>query len=174
MHLKDLAPLIQARRQALGLSQGRLAKLCGLSRATINQLENGSLVDLGAAKLLALLQLLNIEINAQERPAKANALALLSQTASVSYKRSLKPAELSQALAQGTLPEAIAPHIASLLDLSHSMGIQTVIEGVETPDELAALVELGADLMQGFNFASPGVAFPTVDAAAFELRRAAR
>jgi transcriptional regulator with XRE-family HTH domain len=130
MHLKDLAPLIQARRQALGLSQGRLAKLCGLSRATINQLENGSLVDLGAAKLLALLQLLNIEINAQERPAKAkaNALALLSQTASVSYKRSLKPAELSQALAQGTLPEAIAPHIASLLD---EAPLALILAGVE-------------------------------------------
>jgi transcriptional regulator with XRE-family HTH domain len=128
MYLKDLAPLIQARRQALGLSQGRLAKLCGLSRATINQLENGSLVDLGAAKLLALLQLLNIEINAQERPAKANALALLSQTASVSYKRSLQPAELSQALAQGTLPETIAPHIASLLD---EAPLALILAGVE-------------------------------------------
>ena len=54
MTLHDLAPLIHARRTALGLSQDRLAKLCGLSRATVNQLENGTLVDLGAAKLLAL------------------------------------------------------------------------------------------------------------------------
>ena len=58
MTLHDLAPLIHARRTALGLSQDRLAKLCGLSRATVNQLENGTLVDLGAAKLLALLGLL--------------------------------------------------------------------------------------------------------------------
>jgi transcriptional regulator with XRE-family HTH domain len=128
MHLKDLSPLIQVRREALGLSQDRLAKLCGLSRATINQLENGSLVDLGAAKLLALLQLLNIEINAQERPAKANALVLLSQTASVSYKRSLKPAELRQALAHGALPEAIAPHIATLLD---EAPLPLILAGVE-------------------------------------------
>lgn len=94
MTLHDLAPLIHARRTALGLSQDRLAKLCGLSRATVNQLENGTLVNLGASKLLA----------------------LLSQTASVSYRRVLQPAELTQALVQGDLPEAITPHIATLLD----------------------------------------------------------
>lgn len=116
MNLKDLAPLIHARREALGLSQDRLAKLCGLSRATVNQLENGSLVDLGAAKLLAVLHLLGIDISAQTRPSKANALALLSQTVSVSYRHALTPAELTKALVQGTWPEAITPHLATLLD----------------------------------------------------------
>jgi transcriptional regulator with XRE-family HTH domain len=117
MNLKDLAPLVLARREALGLSQDRLAKLCGLSRATVNQLENGTLVDLGAAKLLALLSLLSIELDAKTtQPKSHHALALLSQTASVSYRQALKPAELSQALVEGTLPAAITPHIATLLD----------------------------------------------------------
>jgi transcriptional regulator with XRE-family HTH domain len=116
MTLHDLAPIIHARRTALGLSQDRLAKLCGLSRATVNQLENGTLVDLGAAKLLALLALLGLELNAHRKPAPLDALALLSQTASVSYKRVLQPAELARALAQGDLPEAITPHIATVLD----------------------------------------------------------
>ncbi len=116
MTLHDLAPLIHARRTALGLSQDRLAKLCGLSRATVNQLENGTLVDLGAAKLLALLGLLGLELDARRKPAPLDALALLSQTASVSYRRVLLPAELAQALTQGDLPEAIAPHVATLLD----------------------------------------------------------
>jgi len=116
MTLHDLAPIIHARRTALGLSQDRLAKLCGLSRATVNQLENGTLVDLGAAKLLALLALLGLELNAHRKPAPLDALALLSQTASVSYRRVLQPAELARALAQGDLPEAITPHIATLLD----------------------------------------------------------
>ena len=116
MTLHDLAPLIHARRTALGLSQDRLAKLCGLSRATVNQLENGTLVDLGAAKLLALLALLGLELDAHRKPAPLDALALLSQTASVSYRRVLQPAELAQALAQGDLPEAITPHIVTLLD----------------------------------------------------------
>jgi transcriptional regulator with XRE-family HTH domain len=130
MNLKDLAPLIQARREALGLSQDRLAKLCGLSRATVNQLENGTLVELGAAKLLAVLHLLGIDISAQARPLKTNALALLSQTVSVSYKHALKPAELSLALVQGNLPEVIMPHMATLLDEAPLAMILAAVEQV--------------------------------------------
>ncbi|MGE3348081.1 MAG: helix-turn-helix domain-containing protein [Ramlibacter sp.] len=116
MDLKQLGQLILTRREALGLSQARLAKLGGLSRATINQLENGTLVDLGAAKLIALLNLLGIELGAQPRPPRANALALLSQTASVSYKTALPPGALSRAMVNGELPEPITPHVATLLD----------------------------------------------------------
>ena len=130
MTLHDLAPIIHARRTALGLSQDRLAKLCGLSRATVNQLENGTLVDLGAAKLLALLALLGLELNAHRKPAPLDALALLSQTASVSYRRVLQPAELARALAQGDLPEAITPHIATLLDEAPLTLILAAVEQV--------------------------------------------
>jgi transcriptional regulator with XRE-family HTH domain len=137
MHLQDLALIVQSRREALGLSQDRLAKLCGLSRATVNQLENGSLVDLGAAKLLALLSLLGIALDVQAKPAKTNALALLSQTVSVSYREALKPAELSRALVDGHLPGAITPHVATLLDeapLPLIMGaVEQVARSTHTP-----------------------------------------
>ncbi|MGS0758087.1 helix-turn-helix transcriptional regulator, partial [Roseateles sp. GG27B] len=49
MNLAEIGHLLRARRTALGLSQARLAAMSGLSRATIIQLESGSLVDLGAA-----------------------------------------------------------------------------------------------------------------------------
>ena len=71
MNLAEIGPLVQRRRQALGLSQARLAKLAGLSRATINQLETGTLVDLGAAKLFGLL---DEHLDVQDRPG-ATALA---------------------------------------------------------------------------------------------------
>jgi transcriptional regulator with XRE-family HTH domain len=58
MNLVSIGALVKHRRQALGLSQARLARLGGLSRATINQLETGSIEDLGGAKLFALLDLL--------------------------------------------------------------------------------------------------------------------
>jgi transcriptional regulator with XRE-family HTH domain len=67
MNLADIGQLVQARREGLGLSQARLARLGGLSRATVNQLENGNLVDLGAAKLMALLNLLGMDLAAQTR-----------------------------------------------------------------------------------------------------------
>jgi transcriptional regulator with XRE-family HTH domain len=46
----------------LGLTQERLAKLCGLSKSTIHHLEKGNLNDLGSAKLLSLLSLLGLDV----------------------------------------------------------------------------------------------------------------
>ena len=49
MNLREIGLKVGQRRTDLGLSQARLAKLCGLSRSTIHHLEKGSLNDLGAA-----------------------------------------------------------------------------------------------------------------------------
>ncbi len=106
----------------------RLARLAGLSRATINQLENGSLVDLGAAKLIGLLNLMGMDLNAQSRAPRAQALALLSQTASVSYKTALLPDALASALVGGTLPAALLPQVATLLD---EAPLQLIVAGLE-------------------------------------------
>lgn len=81
MNLAEIGQLVHVRRQALGLSQARLAMLSGLSRATINQLETGSLVDLGASKLIALLDLVGINLDAGRRPGHTDALQLASQSA---------------------------------------------------------------------------------------------
>lgn len=116
MNLTEIGHLIQARREALGLSQARLARLGGLSRATINQLENGKLLDLGAAKLMALLNLVGMDLAAQTRAPRAQALALLSQTASVSYRTALVPEALASALVNGALPPAMVPQVATMLD----------------------------------------------------------
>jgi EAL domain-containing protein (putative c-di-GMP-specific phosphodiesterase class I) len=53
--------------------------------------------------------------------------------------------------------------VRSMLNLCSEMGIQTVCEGVETAAERDALVSIGADWLQGFLFARPGRAFPSVD-----------
>lgn len=116
MNLAEIGPLVQRRRQALGLSQARLAKLAGLSRATVNQLETGTLVDLGAAKLFGLLDLLGIRLDASEPSHRRNALELTSRTTSVGYKQALSPEVLASALVRGDLPAEIVPHIATLLD----------------------------------------------------------
>lgn len=43
----------------------------------------------------------------------------------------------------------------SLLTLSRDMGLECVVEGVETRQELAALESLGATLVQGYIYAPP-------------------
>jgi transcriptional regulator with XRE-family HTH domain len=105
MNLADIGQLVHGRRQALGLSQARLALMSGLSRATINQLETGSLVDL-----------VGLNLDAGTRKGHAHALQSVSQSASVSYKTLLDPAALAAALVDGALPKGITPHIATLLD----------------------------------------------------------
>ena len=116
MNLADIGQLVHQRRTALGLSQARLATLSGLSRATISQLENGSLIELGVSKLLVLLNILGIDLAAGTHKGHAQALQSISQTASVSYKTALAPAALAAALVNGHLPGPITPHIATLLD----------------------------------------------------------
>ena len=116
MNLIHLGRTIKAKRQALGLSQERLAKLGGLSRATINQLECGALQDLGANKLFQLLNLLGVSIETYPKTNRMQALALVSQTASVSYNTALQPEALGQALLTGQYPAALTPHLATLLD----------------------------------------------------------
>ncbi len=116
MNLSSIGQLVNRRRQLLGLSQARLARLSGLSRATTNQLETGIILDLGAAKLIALLDLLGLTLDAVERPQRDNALALASRTASVSYKEVLTPEALATALVDGQLPAHITPQVATMLD----------------------------------------------------------
>lgn len=45
--------------------------------------------------------------------------------------------------------------VKSLLTLSRDMELECVVEGVETPEELAALEGLGATLVQGYVYAPP-------------------
>jgi len=45
--------------------------------------------------------------------------------------------------------------ILSMMSLARELGTLVVAEGVETPEELAKLTELGCDLLQGFFFARP-------------------
>ncbi len=52
--------------------------------------------------------------------------------------------------------------VRSMTQLAHDMGMMVVGEGVETAAERDALVSLGCDLLQGYLFAKPNMAFPTV------------
>ena len=52
--------------------------------------------------------------------------------------------------------------VRSMTQLAHDMGMMVVGEGVETVEERDSLIHLGCDLLQGFLFAKPNVAFPTV------------
>lgn len=52
--------------------------------------------------------------------------------------------------------------VRSMSSLCRDMGMLVVAEGVETPAERDALVELGCDLLQGYLFAKPSRPFPQI------------
>jgi EAL domain-containing protein (putative c-di-GMP-specific phosphodiesterase class I) len=53
--------------------------------------------------------------------------------------------------------------VRSLIDLCKGMGISVVLEGVETTDERECLLEIGADLLQGFVISHPSATLPATD-----------
>ncbi len=131
MNILDLGPLIRSRRESLGLSQHHLAKLSGLSRTTINLLENGALADLGFSKVIALMEIVGLRLEAnQVVNAHKTALVMASRTVSVSYREKLTPKELSIALATGSIPPNRVAHLATLLDEAPASVLVSAIEEV--------------------------------------------
>lgn len=116
MNLLEIGSRVRERREALGLTQERLAKLAGLSRATINQLETGALKDLGVTKLAVLIELVGLRLEAHAVPRARHGLVMASRTASVSYRSPIEAGQLAQALATGHIPSAVTPHVATLID----------------------------------------------------------
>jgi transcriptional regulator with XRE-family HTH domain len=128
MQISEIGRVVVERRAALGLSQMRLAKLAGLSRATINQLENGTLKDLGVAKLDTLLGLIGLQLNPASIPKQKNGLHMAAVTSSVSFRKPFEPNVLSKALRSGELPKGYEPHVAHLLDETPLPLIVRVVE----------------------------------------------
>jgi diguanylate cyclase (GGDEF)-like protein/PAS domain S-box-containing protein len=54
--------------------------------------------------------------------------------------------------------------VRTIIDLAHHLGLDVVAEGIERPEQLAAVAELGCDYAQGFLFA------PALAPAVFETR----
>ena len=53
--------------------------------------------------------------------------------------------------------------VRAMIAMAHSLGILTVAEGVETPDQLSRLTDLGCDVVQGNLFSRPVSAREAVD-----------
>ncbi|WP_241191359.1 EAL domain-containing protein [Deinococcus psychrotolerans] len=77
---------------------------------------------------------------------------------SLSYLAELKPdiVKLDRALIQGLEHSTPAFRLVrSLVEYAHDLGIQVVAEGIEEPEELAAVRETGVDLVQGYYLGRP-------------------
>ena len=120
----ELGSAVRTRRSDMGLTQTTLAKLSGLSRATINQVENGTAKDLSLNRATKLLSVLGLSVtvapphpgNRQNKSVKSPALELAARTASVSYKNPVSASQLRRALTADAVPAGFLPHMHTLLD----------------------------------------------------------
>ena len=70
MDLLALGSEVAAKRRSLRLSQSKLAEMAGISRATLDALENGRTGELGYSKITRLLSVLGLELKLQ--PARSH------------------------------------------------------------------------------------------------------
>ena len=146
--IQELGSTVRTRRSDMGLTQTTLAKLSGLSRATVNQVENGTINDLSltrASKLLGVLGLSMIVATPRprqlkSREAKSSALDLGARTAGVSYRVAMSADQLRDSLSSGAVPPEFMPHVHTLLEEAPVSLLAAVVEELHE--------ELGVDRTQ--------------------------
>lgn len=138
MNLESLGVAVRERREALGLTQARLAHLCGLSRQTLVGLEAGTLQDLGFNRVSQVLDILGLDLAPPGTSARdrKRGLWMAAKTASVSYRKELKPRQLGAALVSGNAPVSFEAHLAHLLD---EAPLPVVVMAVEEAARLEAV-----------------------------------
>lgn len=116
--LSNLGTIIRERREALGLTQSRLAQLSGLSRQTLVGLEAGALSDLGFNRVAQVLAVLGLDLDPPSAAARSRkrGLWMAAKNASVSYVQEVPPDTLGHALVSGSVPKGYAAHLTHLLD----------------------------------------------------------
>ena len=117
MRIQELGGEIRKARQARGMTQAQLAREAGLSRETLNLLENGLVRDLGVRKVLAVLDHVGLDLAVQHEPMsrKPDYVHMACVTANVSFKSTLTEDELIHALMTGKVPAKRAPHLRTLI-----------------------------------------------------------
>jgi transcriptional regulator with XRE-family HTH domain len=102
---------------ARNLTQATLASAVGLSRITLNQLENGVVRDLGIRKVLALVDHLGLELIVRDMERRRpDFVQMASTAASVSFKEPLAPEDLVAILLKGKVPAGKRPQMRALFD----------------------------------------------------------
>ncbi len=118
MRLQEIGAAIRKARQANGLTQADLAAAAGLSRTTLNRLENGLFPDLGVKKADAILEQLGMQLAVRPatRTTQPDFIAMACASVSVSFRNTLTPDELVHALLSGRPAPGKEAHFVALLE----------------------------------------------------------
>jgi transcriptional regulator with XRE-family HTH domain len=134
MNLAQIGGEIHNKRVETGLLQEHVAKFAGLSRVTINQLENGTLKDLGYTKLKAVMDILGLDMETVQPSGLKSALTVAARSVSTSYRDVMTPEMLSLMLRSGEAPEQFQPHLMAFLDETPLPVVVKAVAEAATPD----------------------------------------
>ncbi|MDD2818559.1 MAG: helix-turn-helix transcriptional regulator [Candidatus Nanopelagicales bacterium] len=134
MNLVEIGNGLREARLSAGLSQADIASMAGVSRATLNALENGR-GDISSLTLLKVADLLSVSISlTPQKPTvrswATSAIEMAAASASVSYASVLPSKQLATALLTGTIDNQWMPHIAHFVDEQSNQMIIRVVRDV--------------------------------------------
>jgi len=125
----------RTRRSDMGLTQERVADLCGLSPTTVEQLEDGSIGELDWAHAVRLLSVLGLSVHVSnprstrsQREGGTPALEIAARSASTSYKGNLGAEDLREAVLTTTYPKNLMPYVRAFLEEASIALIADVVE----------------------------------------------
>ena len=117
MRLQELGYIIRKARLARGRTQADLAHAAGISRTTMNLLENGLFPDIGVRRAQAILDHLGLELHVRPVHRRRADYVLMARTvANGSFRSKLSEAELMRALLTGRIAARHRPHLRALLE----------------------------------------------------------
>jgi transcriptional regulator with XRE-family HTH domain len=130
MKVAAVGSVIRAYRKASGVSQKDLAGMVGISRATLNYLESGRDIEIGAGKLLALLDLLAVPFSVPSGIDRGHDDDVLESAARAVAGKKLPRKVVVEALATGRAPEGSEQALRSLLDDTAEPEILAIVRAV--------------------------------------------
>jgi transcriptional regulator with XRE-family HTH domain len=118
MKVASVGAVVRAYRKASGISQKELASRVGISRATLNYLESGRDIEIGAGKVLALLDVLAVPFVLPADVDHRGDLATVDRAAKeVGGKgKKLTAKVMVEALATGRLPISYERQVEAFVD----------------------------------------------------------
>lgn len=71
------------------------------------------------------------------------------------HKLSIDVLKIDQVFVKGIEEDDASPFVGTMVGLGQALGLQTIVEGIETKEQLERLRQLGCEIGQGYYFAKP-------------------
>jgi transcriptional regulator with XRE-family HTH domain len=138
MSVASVGAVVRSYRKASGISQKDLAGMVGISRATLNYLESGRDIEIGAGKLLSLLEVLAVPFSIPGAvDCSADEASIDAALKGLKGRRKLPRKVVVEALTTGRFPIGLEKEVTLLIDTAPDSLILILIRGTAASSGLS-------------------------------------